>query len=169
MNAKGDIVGGSQVNVANTASRVGGVDDRLAVSAVIDFDTGLDCRHVGGIQCQGDIVEVLLEELNRPSHQLRAVALGRPDVDVQISGAGGNLLTPADAGSRIGYIDLAAANDAIVIALCSADGIAKDNEERMMHCHNMLERGLHLGMESWTAHCMSSGPLLSAGPMLTSR
>ena len=58
------------------------------------------------------------------------------------------IVNSADAGSRIGYIDLAAANDAIVIALCSADGIAKDNEERMMHCHNMLERGLHLGMES---------------------
>ena len=33
-------------------------------------------------------------------------------------------------------------------ALCSADGIAKDNEERMMHCHHMLERGLSLGMEA---------------------
>ena len=58
------------------------------------------------------------------------------------------IVNSADAGSRISNIDLAAANDAIVIALCSADGIAKDNEERMMHCHNMLERGLHLGMES---------------------
>ena len=44
--------------------------------------------------------------------------------------------------------DFAAANDAIVIALCSADGIAKDNEERMMHCHHMLERGLSLGMDA---------------------
>ncbi len=58
------------------------------------------------------------------------------------------IVNSADAGSRIGYIDLAAANDAIVIALCSADGIAKDNDERMHHCHNMLERGLSLGMES---------------------
>ena len=58
------------------------------------------------------------------------------------------IVNSADAGSRISYIDLAAANDAIVIALCSADGIAKDNEERMMHCHNMLERGLALGMDS---------------------
>ena len=58
------------------------------------------------------------------------------------------IVNSADAAGRIEYIDLAAANDAIVIALCSADGIAKDNEERMMHCHNMLERGLHLGMES---------------------
>jgi len=58
------------------------------------------------------------------------------------------IVNSADAGSRIGYIDLAAANDAIVIALCSADGIAKDNEERMMHCHNMLERGMSHGMEA---------------------
>ena len=58
------------------------------------------------------------------------------------------IVNSADAGSRIGYIDLAAANDAICIALCSADGIAKDNEERMKHCHNMLERGMSLGMTS---------------------
>lgn len=58
------------------------------------------------------------------------------------------IVNSADAGSRIENIDLAAANDAIVIALCSADGIAKDNEERMVHCHNMLERGLALGMEA---------------------
>ena len=58
------------------------------------------------------------------------------------------IVNSADAGSRIGYIDLAAANDAICIALCSADGIAKDNEERMVHCDNMLERGMSLGMEA---------------------
>ena len=58
------------------------------------------------------------------------------------------IVNSADAGSRIDNIDLAAANDAIVIALCSADGIAKDNDERMEHCHNMLERGMGLGMES---------------------
>lgn len=58
------------------------------------------------------------------------------------------IVNSADAGSRIGNIDLAAANDAICIALCSADGIAKDNDERMMHCRNMLERGLSHGMEA---------------------
>ena len=58
------------------------------------------------------------------------------------------IVNSADAGSRLSYIDLAAANDAIVVALCSADGIAKDNEERMMHCHNMLEHGLRLGMDA---------------------
>ena len=58
------------------------------------------------------------------------------------------IVNSADAGSRISYIDLAAANDAICVALCSADGIAKDNEERMKHCHNMLERGMSLGMDA---------------------
>ena len=66
-----------------------------------------------------------------------------------VMGANGKpIVNSADAGSRIGYIDLAAANDAICIALCSADGIAKDNAEREMHCDNMLERGLSLGMTS---------------------
>ncbi|MBR3972353.1 MAG: dihydropteroate synthase [Oscillospiraceae bacterium] len=58
------------------------------------------------------------------------------------------IINSADAGSRIEYIDLAAVNDAICIALCSADGIARDNEERMLHCDNLLERGLKLGMTS---------------------
>lgn len=58
------------------------------------------------------------------------------------------IVNSADAGSRISNIDLAAANDAIVIALCSADGIAKDNDERMHHCHTMLDRGLSLGMDA---------------------
>ena len=57
------------------------------------------------------------------------------------------IVNSADAGGRIGNIDLAAANDAIVIALCSAEGIAADNDERMMHCQNMLERGMMLGMD----------------------
>ena len=58
------------------------------------------------------------------------------------------IVNSADAGSRISNIDLAAANAAIVIALCSADGIAKDNDERMHHCHTMLDRGMALGMEA---------------------
>lgn len=58
------------------------------------------------------------------------------------------IVNSADAGSRIDNINLAAANDAICIALCSADGIAKDNEERMSHCHKMLDLGMSLGMES---------------------
>ena len=58
------------------------------------------------------------------------------------------IVNSADAGSRIEYVDLAAANDAIVIALCNAEGIAKDNDERMGYCQMLLERGMEHGMEA---------------------
>ena len=57
------------------------------------------------------------------------------------------IVNSADAAGRIEYIDLAAANDAIVIALCNGEGIAANNDERMMYCQTMLERGMMLGME----------------------
>ena len=77
--------------------------------------------------------------------RVRLAALAQSDADLQMP-----IMSPVspDAGSRISNIDLAAANDAICIALCSADGIAKDNEERMKHCHNLLERGMSLGMDA---------------------
>ena len=57
------------------------------------------------------------------------------------------IVNSADAAGRIENIDLAAANDAIVIALCNGEGIAKDNDERMMYCQMLLERGMEHGME----------------------
>ena len=58
------------------------------------------------------------------------------------------IVNSADAAGRIEYIDLAAANDAIVIALCNGEGIAANNDERMMYCQTMLERGMEHGMEA---------------------
>jgi len=58
------------------------------------------------------------------------------------------IVNSADAAGRIEYIDLAAANDAIVIALCNGEGIAANNDERMMYCQTMLERGMMNGMEA---------------------
>ena len=57
------------------------------------------------------------------------------------------IVNSADAAGRIEYVDLAAANDAIVIALCNGEGIAKDNDERMMYCQTLLERGMEHGMD----------------------
>ncbi|MCL1802517.1 MAG: carbon monoxide dehydrogenase/acetyl-CoA synthase methytransferase subunit [Eubacteriaceae bacterium] len=57
------------------------------------------------------------------------------------------IVNSADAGDRVEYIDLAAANDAIIIALLSKDGIPSDNDERMEYLQEMLERGMGLGME----------------------
>ena len=95
-------------------------------------------------------VKLLQENFNNvplalDTANMRAIEAG---IKVYNRENGKPIVNSADAGSRIGYIDLAAANDAICIALCSADGIAKDNDERMMHCDNMLERGLGLGMSS---------------------
>ena len=50
-----------------------------------------------------------------------------------------------DAGAT--YVDVAAANDAIVIALCNGEGIAKDNDERMMYMQTLMERGMEHGMD----------------------
>ncbi|MDR1949570.1 MAG: dihydropteroate synthase [Spirochaetaceae bacterium] len=58
------------------------------------------------------------------------------------------IVNSADAGDRISYIDVAAANDAIVIALCAKHGVPANNEERMAYCQEMLEHGLALGMEA---------------------
>ncbi len=44
-------------------------------------------------------------------------------------------------------VDLAAANDAIVIALCNGEGIAKDNDERMMYCQDPSGKRYGHGME----------------------
>ncbi|MDR1183454.1 MAG: dihydropteroate synthase [Coriobacteriales bacterium] len=58
------------------------------------------------------------------------------------------IVNSADAGERISAIDLAAANDAIIIALCSKAGVPRNNEERMEYTQTMLERGLGLGLEA---------------------
>ncbi|MEG1524610.1 MAG: carbon monoxide dehydrogenase/acetyl-CoA synthase methytransferase subunit [Clostridia bacterium] len=58
------------------------------------------------------------------------------------------IVNSADAGDRIENVDLAAANDAIVIALCSKAGVPSDNDERMGYCQELLERGMEHGMEA---------------------
>ena len=69
-------------------------------------------------------------------------------ISVYYRAKGKPIVNSADAAGRIENIDLAAANDAIVIALCNGEGIAADNEERMGYCQMLLERGLSLGMET---------------------
>ena len=92
------------------------------------------------LQSEFDNVPLALDTANK-----KAIEAG---ISVYNRAKGKPIVNSADAGGRIENIDLAAANDAIVIALCSAEGIAADNDERMMHCQNMLERGLEHGMEA---------------------
>jgi len=58
------------------------------------------------------------------------------------------IVNSADAGERIANIDLAAANGAMVIALCSKHGVPADNDERMLYCQELLERGMEHGLEA---------------------
>ena len=57
------------------------------------------------------------------------------------------IVNSADAGDRLSYIDVAAANDAIVIALCSDGAVPASNDERMGYLQSMLEHGMGLGMD----------------------
>ena len=68
-------------------------------------------------------------------------------IAVHNNSRGRPIVNSADAGDRIGNIDMAARSGAIVIALCSGAGIPSDNDERMAYCQEMLERGMSLGME----------------------
>ena len=92
------------------------------------------------VQAECDNVHLALDTANT-----KAIESG---ISVYNRSKGKPIVNSADAGGRITNIDLAAANDAIVIALCSAESVAADNDERMMHCQNMLERGLMEGMEA---------------------
>ena len=92
------------------------------------------------IQSEFDNVPLCLDTANR-----KAIEAG---ISVYNRSKGKPIVNSADAGDRIENIDLAAANDAIVIALCSKAGVPSDNDERMMYCQEMLERGMELGMEA---------------------
>ena len=84
-------------------------------------------------------VPLCLDTANR-----KAIEAG---ISVYNRSKGKPIVNSADAGDRIENIDLAAANDAICIALCSKSGVPADNDERMAYCQELLERGMSLGME----------------------
>ena len=86
-----------------------------------------------------DNVPLCLDTANRA-----AIEAG---ISVYNRAKGKPIVNSADAGDRIEYLDLAANNDAIAIALCSKAGVPADNDERMTYLQELLERGLTLGME----------------------
>jgi 5-methyltetrahydrofolate corrinoid/iron sulfur protein methyltransferase len=91
------------------------------------------------LQAEFDNVPLCLDTANR-----KAIEAG---ISVYNRSKGKPIVNSADAGDRVENIDLAAANDAIVLALCSKTGISSDNDERMGYCQEMLERGMGLGMD----------------------
>ena len=91
------------------------------------------------IQDAFDNVPLALDTAN-----MKAIEAG---IAVYNRAKGKPIVNSADAGDRIEYLDLAANNDAIAIALCSKAGVPADNDERMTYLQELLERGLELGME----------------------
>ncbi|MDR3310961.1 MAG: dihydropteroate synthase [Oscillospiraceae bacterium] len=91
------------------------------------------------IQQACDNAPLCLDTANR-----KAIEAG---ISVYNRSKGKPIVNSADAGDRIENIDLAAANDAIVLTLCSKAGISADNDERMGYCQELLERGMGLGMD----------------------
>jgi 5-methyltetrahydrofolate corrinoid/iron sulfur protein methyltransferase len=86
-----------------------------------------------------DNVPLALDTANK-----KAIAAG---ISVYNRAKGKPVVNSADAGDRISYIDLAAENDAIAIALCSKQGVPRDNDERLQYCQEMLEYAMGLGMD----------------------
>jgi len=91
------------------------------------------------IQDAFDNVPLALDTAN-----MKAIEAG---IAVYNRAKGKPIVNSADAGDRIEYLDLAANNDAIAIALCSKAGVPSDNDERMTYLQELLERGLTLGMD----------------------
>lgn len=91
------------------------------------------------IQKEFDNVPLALDTVNK-----KAIEAG---LSVYNREKGKPIINSADAGERIEMIDLAAANDAMVIALCAKKGIPRDNDERMAYCTELLERAMMLGMD----------------------
>ena len=91
------------------------------------------------IQDAFDNVPLALDTAN-----MKAIEAG---IAVYNRAKGKPIVNSADAGDRIEYLDLAANNDAIAIALCSKAGVPADNDERMAYLQELQERSLELGME----------------------
>ena len=83
--------------------------------------------------------------LSLDTANMKAIEAG---ISVYNRSKGKPIINSADAGDRIENIDLAAANGAIVLSLCSKAGVPSNNDERMAYCQGMLERGMSLGMEA---------------------
>ena len=113
------------------------------------LDVNIGPAEPDGPELMQGVVKLLQGEFNNvplalDTSNMKAIEAG---IAVYNRDKGKPIVNSADASGRIEYINLAAANDAICIALCNGEGIAADNDERMGYLQVMLERGLELGME----------------------
>ena len=109
------------------------------------------------LQSEFDNVPLALDTSNKA-----AIEAG---ISVYNRSKGKPIVNSADAAGRIENIDLAAANDAIVIALCNGEGIAADNDERMGYLTMLLEKrsGAWYGRNRYVVRSSVPGSKRNAG------
>ena len=113
------------------------------------LDLNIGPAEKNGVELMQWGVKLLQENFDNVPLALDTANMAAIEAGIQVynRSKGKPIVNSADAGDRIGYLDLAANNDAICIALCSKHGIPSDNDERMAYCQELLERGMGLGMD----------------------
>ena len=113
------------------------------------LDVNIGPAEANGVEQMKWAVQLLQDEFDRVPLALDTsnTAAIEAGISVYNRDKGKPIVNSADAADRLGYVDVAAANDAICIALCNGEGIAKDNEERMTYLQTLLERGMMAGMD----------------------
>ena len=114
------------------------------------LDVNIGPAETGGEELMQWAVRLIQENFDNVPLALDTANMKAIEAGIQVYNRanGKPIVNSADAGDRIDRIDLAAANDAICIALCSAESVPSDKDERMAYCYEMLERGLEHGMEA---------------------
>jgi 5-methyltetrahydrofolate corrinoid/iron sulfur protein methyltransferase len=119
-----------------------------AGATYLDFNIGPKRKGSEGLMAWG--IQLLQSHFDNVPIALDTADIGEIESGIKVynRSKGKPIVNSADAGDRKKYIDVAAANDAIVIALCSKEGVARDNDERQACCMEMLEHGMSLGMDA---------------------
>jgi 5-methyltetrahydrofolate corrinoid/iron sulfur protein methyltransferase len=122
-------------------------EKQLAAGATyLDFNIGPARRESKGLMSWG--IKLLQEKFDNVPMALDTADIDEIEAGIKVynRAKGKPIVNSADAGDRIKYIDVAAANDAICLALCSKEGVPSDNDERQGYCMEMLEYGMNAGM-----------------------
>ncbi|MDR2841622.1 MAG: dihydropteroate synthase [Spirochaetaceae bacterium] len=119
-----------------------------AGATYLDLNIGPPRKGIEGLMAWG--IKILQEKFDNVPIALDTADIKEIESGIKVynRSKGKPIVNSADAGERMKYIDVAAANDAICFSLCSKEGVPGDNAEREACCMTMLEHGLSLGMEA---------------------
>lgn len=114
---------------------------------VIDFNIGPAERDGAEIMQWG--VQLLQSELNNVPLALDTANREALEAGLKVYDRtnGKPIINSADAGPRMGLMELAGEYDAAIIALCAKEGIPSDNDERMGYCTELIEAAAMAGID----------------------